>query len=140
MVKRVARVAAPGGGVVGGYVHAGGKLGVLVALATAGRRRRPAGARQGRRDARRGGRPDARRGRPRRGARASCSIRSARSCASRPSRSGKPPAVIEKIVEGQINKFLSEICLVEQPFVKDPDRTIGDLLREAALGWAARSR
>jgi elongation factor Ts len=45
---------------------------------------------------------------------------------------GKPPAVIEKIVEGRIAKFLSEICLVEQPFVKDPDRTIGDLLREAA--------
>jgi elongation factor Ts len=52
--------------------------------------------------------------------------------------SGKPPAVIEKIVEGRVAKFLAEICLVEQPFVKDPDRNIGDLLRDAsaALGGA----
>jgi elongation factor Ts len=51
---------------------------------------------------------------------------------------GKPPAVIEKIVEGRIAKFLSEVCLVEQPFVKDPDRSVGDLLREAGaqLGGA----
>jgi elongation factor Ts len=46
--------------------------------------------------------------------------------------------VIEKIVEGRVNKFLAEICLVEQPFVKDPDRSVGDLLREASakLGGA----
>lgn len=44
--------------------------------------------------------------------------------------SGKPEKVIDKIVEGRINKYLSEVCLVEQAFVKDPDRTIGDLLRD----------
>jgi elongation factor Ts len=45
--------------------------------------------------------------------------------------SGKPPPVIEKIVEGRVNKFYAEVCLLEQAFVKDPDRTVGDLLRDA---------
>jgi elongation factor Ts len=46
--------------------------------------------------------------------------------------SGKPEQVIDKIVEGRVNKYFSEICLVEQAFVKDPDRSIGDLLRDVA--------
>ena len=41
---------------------------------------------------------------------------------------GKPEAVAEKIVQGRINKFYGEICLVEQEFVKDPDQTIGKLV------------
>ena len=41
---------------------------------------------------------------------------------------GKPEAVAEKIVQGRIGKFYSEICLVEQPFLKDPDQTITKLL------------
>jgi elongation factor Ts len=41
---------------------------------------------------------------------------------------GKPAAVVEKMVEGRINKFFSEICLLDQPFVKDPDVTVGELL------------
>ncbi len=41
---------------------------------------------------------------------------------------GKPEAVVEKMVEGRINKFYSEICLLDQPFVKDPDITVGELL------------
>lgn len=44
--------------------------------------------------------------------------------------SGKPEAMIEKIVEGQIRKFLAENCLVDQPFVKNPDVKVGDLLKE----------
>lgn len=44
--------------------------------------------------------------------------------------SGKPEKIIDRIVEGRIDKYLSEICLVEQSYVKDPDRTIGDLLRD----------
>ena len=44
--------------------------------------------------------------------------------------SGKPEKVIEKIVEGKLKKFFSEACLLEQPFVKDPDITIQDLLNE----------
>jgi len=40
----------------------------------------------------------------------------------------KPEKVMEKIVEGKLEKFYSEVCLLEQPFVKDPDITIQDLL------------
>lgn len=43
---------------------------------------------------------------------------------------GKPAQVVEKIVEGRINKFFAEICLLEQPFVKNPDVTVGQLLTE----------
>ena len=44
--------------------------------------------------------------------------------------SGKPEKVIGKIVEGKLNKFYSEACLLEQPFVKNTDITIQDLLHE----------
>lgn len=43
--------------------------------------------------------------------------------------SGKPAAMIEKIVDGQIRKFLAENCLVDQAFVKNPDLKISDLLK-----------
>lgn len=43
---------------------------------------------------------------------------------------GKPEAVAERIVEGRINKFYSEICLLDQPFVKDSDKTVGEILTE----------
>ena len=45
--------------------------------------------------------------------------------------SGKPANIIEKMVEGRMRKFLSEITLVGQPFVKDPDQTVGKLLESA---------
>ncbi len=45
-------------------------------------------------------------------------------------KTGKPENVIEKIVNGKVDKFFSEICLLEQPFVKDPDRNIRDLVTE----------
>jgi elongation factor Ts len=44
--------------------------------------------------------------------------------------SGKPDNIIEKIVSGKIEKYLSEICLMDQKFVKNPDLTIQDLLNE----------
>lgn len=43
--------------------------------------------------------------------------------------SGKPAEIIEKMVDGRIKKYLKEITLLEQPFVKDPDQTIGQLLK-----------
>ena len=43
---------------------------------------------------------------------------------------GKPEAIAERIVEGRMDKFFSEICLLDQPFVKDPDKTVGQLLTE----------
>lgn len=44
--------------------------------------------------------------------------------------SGKPANIAEKIVDGKMNKFYSEVCLLEQKFVKDPDVTIQDKLNE----------
>jgi elongation factor Ts len=44
--------------------------------------------------------------------------------------SGKPDNIIEKIVSGKMEKYLSEICLMDQKFVKNPDLTIQDLLNE----------
>lgn len=43
--------------------------------------------------------------------------------------SGKPDNIIEKMVSGRIAKFLKEICLVDQPFIKDNDKTVDDLLK-----------
>ncbi len=48
--------------------------------------------------------------------------------------SGKPAAVVEKIVEGRVSKFLEEICLVDQPFVMDPDRKVGKVVADAKAG------
>ena len=45
--------------------------------------------------------------------------------------SGKPAEMAEKIIQGKINKFLNEISLLGQPFVKNPDRVVGQLLQEA---------
>ncbi len=44
--------------------------------------------------------------------------------------SGKPENIVEKIVSGKIEKYLSEICLMEQKYVKNPDLSIQDLLNE----------
>jgi elongation factor Ts len=46
---------------------------------------------------------------------------------------GKPPQVIERIVDGQVERFYKEVCLLEQAFVKQSDRTIGDLVQEAIV-------
>jgi len=45
--------------------------------------------------------------------------------------SGKPEQVVEKIVNGKIEKFFSEICLLEQVYIKDPDKKVGDLVTDA---------
>jgi elongation factor Ts len=43
---------------------------------------------------------------------------------------GKPEKIIEKMVEGRIEKYYKEICLLEQPWIKDPDKTIKQLVTE----------
>ncbi|HEY2990341.1 MAG TPA: translation elongation factor Ts [Candidatus Binatia bacterium] len=45
--------------------------------------------------------------------------------------SGKPEKIVDKIVEGKLDRFYSEVCLVEQAFIKDPDRKVGDLIQDA---------
>ena len=42
---------------------------------------------------------------------------------------GKPEKMIDKIVEGRLNKFYEEICLVDQPFIKENTTTVGDLIK-----------
>ena len=43
---------------------------------------------------------------------------------------GKPDNILDKIAEGKLNKFIKENCLLNQPYVRDPDITVGDLLNE----------
>jgi elongation factor Ts len=49
---------------------------------------------------------------------------------------GKPDKMLEKIADGKLKKFYTEVCLLEQPFVKDQDKTVGELIKEkiAQLG------
>lgn len=49
---------------------------------------------------------------------------------------GKPEKIVDRMVEGRINKYYEEYCLMEQSFIKDPDKTIDTLLKEkiAAIG------
>jgi len=49
---------------------------------------------------------------------------------------GKPPHVVDKIVDGKLDKFFSTVCLMEQGFIKNPDQTINDLVKSkiAELG------
>jgi elongation factor Ts len=129
VVKRVVRLDAGASGIAGGYVHAGGNLGVVVTLATEGSgaevealakdlAMHVAAADPSPIAVDRSG-VDA------------ALLESERSIyRNQALQSGKPEAVVEKIVEGRINKYLSEICLVEQAFVKDSDRAIGELLRD----------
>lgn len=43
---------------------------------------------------------------------------------------GKPEKIVDKIVDGRIEKYLADVCLLEQPFVKDPDKTVDQLVKE----------
>jgi elongation factor Ts len=53
---------------------------------------------------------------------------------------GKPPAIVEKMVEGRLRKYLAEITLVGQPFVKDPDVTVEKLLQQSQATVQAFAR
>ena len=130
VIKRLNRLDAGEAGIAGGYVHAGGNLAVIVTLATEASGAElealakdlamhiaaadPTPVALDRSDV------------------DSALLDSERSIyRAQAIQSGKPEKVIDKIVEGRIEKYLSEICVVEQAYVKDPDRTIGDLLRDA---------
>jgi len=56
--------------------------------------------------------------------------------------SGKPEKIVDKIIDGRIEKYYSEVCLLEQPYVKDPDISVDDLLKQtiAVLGENIRIR
>jgi elongation factor Ts len=127
-LKRVATVDVKG--VVGGYVHGGGKLGVLVALETglAG----DAVETVAKDVAMHVGAHDPT---PIAVDRADVSAdvveKERRILTAQAQESGKPANVIEKMVDGRMNKFFTENCLLAQGFVKDPDTSIRDLLAKA---------
>lgn len=127
-LKRVATIDVKG--VTGGYVHGGGKLGVLVALETglsgdeavavakdvamhvAAHDPTPIAVDRG-------------------DVSADVIEKERRILTAQAMESGKPANVVEKMVDGRMNKFFSENCLLAQGFVKDPDTSIRDLLAKA---------
>ncbi len=52
--------------------------------------------------------------------------------------SGKPEKIIEKMVTGRLEKFFKEVCLVEQPFIKNPEVTVAQVLKEAGAKVGAQ--
>jgi elongation factor Ts len=136
VVRRVERLAVEGNGFVGGYVH-GGKLGVLVGLKTdasgaavdtlakdlsmhvAAADPAPVALDQA-------------------GVPAELVEKEREFLIKQAKDSGKPDNIIEKMVDGRIGKYFSEICLLEQAFIKDPEQKIKKIV-EAAAGEAGSS-
>jgi elongation factor Ts len=58
----------------------------------------------------------------------------------KPKTAGKPQEIVEKMLQGQMDKYLAEICLVGQPFIKDQDKTVSQLLKEKASDIFAMNR
>ena len=46
---------------------------------------------------------------------------------------GKPEKVLDRIAQGKLEKFFKDVCLMEQPFIRDPDQTIEDLRKQTAV-------
>jgi len=130
VLNRCHRVTVGGSGRVGGYVHAGGKLGVVIGLATEASGEaldvlakdlamHVAAADPSPLAVDREGVPQER-------------IDKERDLFRRQAeQEGKPAKVIEKIVEGRIKKYYSEVCLLGQSFVKNPEKSVKELLEEA---------
>ncbi len=131
VLKRVARIDVDGPGLVGGYVHTGGKIGVIVGLAT-GARGEPvevlakdlamhiSAADPSPVAVDRDGVPQELIEREREIFRKQALDQ------------GKPEKIIDRIVDGRVNKYYAEVVLTEQPFVKDPDRAVKKLLEDVA--------
>jgi len=122
-IRRFGRIEVDAG-MVASYVHGGGKIGVLIGI-------------EGDVDAdlARGVAMHVAAANPRFIARADVDAESAEReravLSERAIASGKPEAIVDKIVTGQMNKFYSEVCLLEQDFVMDTDLTVGKALGDA---------
>src|SRR5262245_13836172 len=129
VVKRTTRLAV-GSGVVGGYVHAGGKLGVLVGLEAP--EATPALAGLAKDIAMHIAAADPSPVAVNRAGISPELLAAEREIYRKQAlASGKPEKILERIVDGKVDKFVSEVALVEQPFVKDPEKSIGELLSES---------
>jgi elongation factor Ts len=129
-LKRFARLAPAGKGRTGGYVHAGGRLGVIVALDTAasGEGLDALAKDVAMHVAAHDPSPVAidRAGVPK-----ELVEKEAELFRRQAQQEGKPAPVVERIVEGRLKKLYAEVCLLEQAFVKDPDKSVEQLLDEA---------
>ena len=135
--RRFARFEIPAGtkGVVAPYIHAGGKIGVLVELSGAGPENAGAAALAkdlamqvaaanpayvGRKDVPAG-----------------VVEREKAIYRDQAKASGKPDKILDKIAEGKLEKYFGDFCILEQAFIKDPDRKVGQLLAEAGKAAGA---
>ena len=130
VLKRVARIHVDTG-TAGGYVHAGGKLGVVVGVASGSGADVDLGLAKD--IAMHVAATDPTPIAVDRDGVAVDLVEKERELLTRQAeQSGKPANVIERIVDGRMGKFYQEFCLLEQAFVKDPDKSVGDLLPEGA--------
>ena len=136
-IRRFSKFNVTGTGCVGSYIHAGGKIGVLVqvespAVTDANREQLKSFTR----DIAMHAAAAAPRYTTRDQVPSDVLEREKDIYRAKAKESGKPDAIIEKIIDGQINKFFADICLVEQVFVKDTDKTIQQVVKEisAAAG------
>jgi elongation factor Ts len=129
LLNRCQRLAVESSGRVGGYVHAGGKLGVVIGLATEASGEpldvlakdlamHVAAADPSPVAVDRDGVPQ------------DLIDREKELFRRQAEQEGKPDKVIDRIVEGRIKKYYGEVCLLEQGFVKDPDKSLKQLLEE----------
>ena len=119
-VRRIVKVEGP---VVGGYVHSNNKIAALVALS--------AGDAEVARDvAMHVAAVNPRVGKPE-DMPAEVLEKEKEIIKAQPDMEGKPAEIVEKMMGGRIKKFLAENSLVEQPFVKNPDQTVGELIKAA---------
>lgn len=132
-VRRFSRVETSG--IVSTYIHLGGKVGVLVEVATD--KPEDAGLKEFAHDVAlqvAAARPEAVR---REEVDASALEKEKEVQRAKAIESGKPEKIVERIVEGQIEKYFKEVCLLEQPFVKDGDKSIKQLMQEVAKAAGA---
>lgn len=123
-VRRFARLSVPAG-TVASYVHGAGKIGVLVGLATAKADEQVSAlARQLAMHVAAANPQYLERGQ----VPADVLEREKEIYRVKARESGKPENIIEKIIEGQVNKFYGEICLLEQAYVIDPDQKVGKVV------------
>ena len=128
--RRVARYAVqPEQGVVGSYVHAGGKIGVLVEASAANAGPAVAEIDKLLRDVAMQIAAANPRYVRREEVPAAEIEREREIYAAQAATSGKPAQVIERIVQGKVEKFFAECCLVEQEFIRDPQTTVGRLVQ-----------
>ncbi|MDD5544563.1 MAG: translation elongation factor Ts [Acidobacteriia bacterium] len=134
-VRRFERFEAGDSGTLGKYIHAGGKIGVLVEMGSVGKSPQADSEVQelvhdiamhiAASDPRYLGRQDV----------PAEVLEKEKDIARAKVPPGKPAPVVEKIVEGQLSKFYGEVCLLEQPFVKEPGMSVGQWITQKSQSW-----